>query len=101
MLISLHSNSDFCVWRDRSRPLPGVLISLQENLGGALLSSGSRPLPGVLISLQKAKDLATTMVAFSSPSRGSYISTGGDVLEKMEVSKFSSPSRGSYISTML
>ena len=37
---------------------------------------------------------------FSSPSRGSYISTKSEQTKKQEV-RFSSPSRGSYISTIV
>ena len=58
----------------------------------------SRPLPGVLISLLVTFHHVKGALLFSSPSRGSYIST--TMLFTMEqIQEFSSPSRGSYIST--
>ena len=93
-----------CRWHFlSSRPLPGVLISLRNGKSSIRNAEfSSRPLPGVLISL-----LATTTICdvptqeFSSPSRGSYISTMFRKLVKKRMIEFSSPSRGSYISTKM
>ena len=80
-------------------PFPGFLyLYIAKNLIKKFKIS-SRPLPGVLISLRKVAIMLEIRTKFSSPSRGSYIST----IRKQEVRKllvFSSPSRGSYISTI-
>ena len=59
----------------------------------------SRPLPGVLISLPQYKQIVADDLLFSSPSRGSYISTNEVGEQANGTYAFSSPSRGSYIST--
>ena len=107
-----------------SRPLPGVLISLRYAfVDYKTKEPGSRPLPGVLISLHSAFCsspkfnfvlvpfpgflylywiIAMNLIIekFSSPSRGSYISTNAVIINGVSYTLFSSPSRGSYISTL-
>ena len=108
-----------------SRPLPGVLISLQRTeraeasrisvlvpfpgflyLYAVIAASGDSrlmvlvPFPGFLYLYMLVELLRIAVSTFSSPSRGSYISTF-TLLSFASYTKFSSPSRGSYISTRM
>ena len=84
-----------------SRPLPGVLISLRTTYftwrkNGKVLV----PFPGFLyLYIYCYQWLVSVPRTFSSPSRGSYISTFITDYE-CDLYEFSSPSRGSYISTV-
>ena len=102
-------------------PFPGFLYLYRSTYVPRHLVFSSRPLPGVLISLQTWILQYMRDMRFSSPSRGSYISTTVTkhyimmfssrplpgvlislqdmILLEMSFSSFSSPSRGSYIST--
>ena len=99
--ISTHQNGNIRVEIRRSRPLPGVLISLlwtrtqQKNFVMVLV-----PFPGFLYLYGSYYVKQKQELWFSSPSRGSYISTVHQTWERLQVFVFSSPSRGSYISTL-
>ena len=83
----------------RSRPLPGVLISLRKIHNNSIKDSSSRPLPGVLISLRYIRlfrrILGVVLVPF--PGFLYLYSIALKLYHSPQV--FSSPSRGSYIST--
>ena len=124
VLISLPTFDFQDKWNNGSRPLPGVLISL--HLWRVLWTNRIRvlvPFPGFLyLYAEKLRDaIAWERVLvpfpgflylydisdyldeywgwFSSPSRGSYISTKMNNVTLIG-RLFSSPSRGSYISTL-
>ena len=79
-------------------PFPGFLYLYNNMSKLEMKRIGSRPLPGVLISLLVNFMSPKLKRKFSSPSRGSYIST--IELYTLAILQFSSPSRGSYISTL-
>ena len=83
-----------------SRPLPGVLISLRYAfVDYKTKEPGSRPLPGVLISLHSAFCSSPKFNFVLVPFPGFlylYVKMLADLLR---LAVFSSPSRGSYIST--
>ena len=64
------------------------------------LFTGSRPLPGVLISLPKVGALKKLAIVFSSPSRGSYISTSKLEMKRI-AKKGSRPLPGVLISLLI
>ena len=84
-----------------SRPLPGVLISLRRQ---KIFIDKNHivlvPFPGFLYLYVSWKNCKKLLTRFSSPSRGSYISTYIKMFWKVG-DMFSSPSRGSYISTYM
>ena len=64
-------------------PFPGFLYLYRDTAHEREATKSSRPLPGVLISLRQIHRYSEQEFEFSSPSRGSYISTHMKNVQKL------------------